>query len=195
MTLHREVWLQQLRPRLLAFVSGRVSSAPDAEDIVQDVLLKVHSRSDSLQDGGRLEAWAFKITRNAVVDAYRRRAARREDPVEVLEIAAEAPGEDTAAEVRRHLVDCLDPLLDQVAAPYREALELVELGSHSQKEAAEILGLSASGARTRVQRGRAQLEKALDECCTFELDGRNAPIDAQRRPADAAACGCTTANG
>jgi RNA polymerase sigma-70 factor (ECF subfamily) len=65
--------------------------------------------------------------------------------------------------------------------PYREAVVLTELDGLTQQELANRLGISLSGAKSRVQRGRAQLKQMLDECCTFEFDRRGKVIGCEPR--------------
>jgi RNA polymerase sigma-70 factor (ECF subfamily) len=65
--------------------------------------------------------------------------------------------------------------------PYRDAVVLTELEGLTQRELANRLGISLSGAKSRVQRGRAQLKQMLDECCTFEFDRRGKVIDCTPR--------------
>ena len=67
---------------------------------------------------------------------------------------------------------CLRPMIDRLSADYRDAIKLVELEGLTNQEAANKLGLSISGMKSRVQRGRQQFRKMLDECCLIELDRR-----------------------
>lgn len=163
----------ELRGRLRAFVARRVGDqASTHEDLVQEILLRLHRGLPKLRETERLDAFAYQIARNAIADHHRR--GRREDPVapEDLDqsaIASEADG-DESGEGRAQLANCLRPLVDRLDADYREALLLTDLGDLSQAEAARRLGISAPGMRSRVQRGRAQLEEALGRCCQVELD-------------------------
>jgi RNA polymerase sigma-70 factor, ECF subfamily len=65
--------------------------------------------------------------------------------------------------------------------PYRDALVLTEFDGLTQKELAERLGISLSGAKSRVQRGKEQLKRMLHDCCTFEFDRRGRVIDCEPR--------------
>jgi len=61
--------------------------------------------------------------------------------------------------------------------PYRKALVLTELEGLTQQELADKVGISLSGAKSWVQRGRQQLKEMLTECCAFEFDRRGGVID------------------
>jgi hypothetical protein len=67
------------------------------------------------------------------------------------------------------------------AGPGRDAVVLTELEALTQQELANRLGISLSGAKSRVQRGRAQLKQMLDEGCTFEFDRRGKVIGCEPR--------------
>jgi RNA polymerase sigma-70 factor (ECF subfamily) len=75
-------------------------------------------------------------------------------------------------------------------SPYREALTLTELEGLTQKDAARMLGISVSGLKSRVQRGRRQLRSALEACCRIALDARGRVVGCEPRPDGPAPDGC-----
>lgn len=172
-----EVW-RELHDPLLGFVARRVSSVEDAEDIVQEVMLRIHLHSADLAHVEQVAAWVYRITSNAIIDHYRR-PARRERPagadlgVRVPDAASWAPGAtDEDIRARAELAGCLRPMVGLLSPKYREAIMLTELGGITQSAAADLLGLSRSGMKTRVQRARRQLKDLLLECCRVDLDVR-----------------------
>lgn len=173
--------IQELRGSLLGWVRPRVGSDADAEDVVQDVLERLARRgSDDLDD---LRAFLWQATRNAVTDHYRRTAARTR-AAEALRVEPDdAPADDD----RAFLAGCMEPFVWRLPEPYREALMLTDLGGLSQQQAALKLGLSPSGMRTRVQRGRALLKKDLLDCCTVAVDALGRATDATPKDPE---CGC-----
>ena len=68
-------------------------------------------------------------------------------------------------------------MIDGLPAPYGQALTLTEFEGLTQRQLAERLGISLSGAKSRVQRGREKLKEALLDCCQFEFDRRGKIID------------------
>jgi RNA polymerase sigma-70 factor (ECF subfamily) len=76
----------------------------------------------------------------------------------------------------------------RLPSPYREAVTLVELEGLTVREAAEMAGVSVSGMKSRVQRGRAQLRQLFDECCEIALDARGKVIDYAPRPRPCRTC-------
>jgi RNA polymerase sigma-70 factor (ECF subfamily) len=172
-----------LRIRLHSFVASRVP--PEGaihDDLVQEILIRLHRGLPKLRDNERLDAFAYQIARNAIADHYRSR--RPEQPVapETLDDrAAEGDeNEEASDEGRAQLARCLHPLIDRLDDDYREAILLTDLGNLSQAEAAKRLGLSAPGMRSRVQRGRAQVQEQLAKCCRVELDAADQIGDVER---------------
>jgi RNA polymerase sigma-70 factor (ECF subfamily) len=157
--------------KLHRFIAGRVPDPDTAEDILQDVYLKIHAKMDGLREEDRLESWIYQITRNAIVDYYRR--ARPQD--ELSESLASPLGDEPGAVSQ--LASSVKGMLNCVPEKYREALELTELQGLSQIELATRLDISVSGAKSRVQRAREKLKEAFLDCCHFEFDRLGNVVD------------------
>jgi RNA polymerase sigma-70 factor (ECF subfamily) len=191
---------QELHGNLRAFIARRVRNQADVDDLVQRVLLLIVKGLGSLRDAERLHAWVYRTARNAIVDYYRSAAGRRElaagdaGDLESAEAAAPPPllDEDEGAALRE-LATCLAPMLGQLSPAYQEAIRIVDLEGATQQEAAERAGVSLSGMKSRVQRGRQQLRAVLEECCRIDLDRRGGiSAYAARHPG---ACGCDGCGG
>lgn len=167
------VW-RDYRTQLVRFVVKRVGDEATAEDIVHDVLVRAYDRRDTLRDARKFEPWLYRITRNAVIDHYR--AYRPSEPLP-SDLADDAP----AADARRELAACMTPLVATLPPHYRDAVVLAELQGLTQKQVADRLGISLSGAKSRVQRARRMLEDRIVACCRLEFDSRGGIIDVQRR--------------
>ena len=174
-SLTAEAW-QNYRKELLRFVSTRVADRDKAEDIVQEVMLKAYLHQRELKSTGKLRAWLYQITRNALVDFYR--TQKTAQPLPPHYEAAE-PAYDR--EMEKALTRCLKPLLQELAKPYREALTMADFEGLPQQEIASRMSLSLSGAKSRVQRARKMLRAAFFDCCRIELDRRGGVIDYQYR--------------
>ena len=168
------IW-HEFAVKLGQFIRARVSDPATAEDILQDVFVKIQARLNQLEDPAKLQGWLYLIARNAIIDHYRTRKQTTEVP-ETL--PAEPPENDTEME---GLKASFRRMLYSLPEPYRDALVLTEFEGLTQKKLAERLGISLSGAKSRVQRGRDQLKKMLHECCAFEFDRRGRVIDCTPR--------------
>jgi RNA polymerase sigma-70 factor, ECF subfamily len=173
-----DLW-QEFHDRLYRFIRQRVRNQSDADDILQDVFLRIHQRLSTVRASDRLVSWMFQIARNAVIDYYRSTAKRREiisnEDVDLR--LDELLREKDVTTFNQELAACLQPMLEALPEAYREALELVEMHGVSQRAAAETLGLSLSGAKSRVQRGRQKLKVMLLECCQIQLDTMGNVLD------------------
>lgn len=174
----QEIW-QQIHHGLRAFIAKRVANEAEVDDIVQDVWLKMQQGLDGLKDQSRLISWIYQIARHAIIDHYRAPGRRREMPAGLaadLEAYHSSSTMTTASEdsgqLRTELAGCLRPMIERLSGEYRQAVILVDLEELAQQKAAAQLGLSLSGMKSRVQRGRRQLKEMLEACCTIELDRR-----------------------
>lgn len=172
MTVALESIWDQFSDRLRSFIRARVADEAAVEDILQDVFVRIHAKVGTLQDLGKLESWLYQITRNVIIDYYRSRRPTEQLP-ETLgsseEVYEEALVTRLASDVRE--------MVEALPEPYREALVLTSYEGLSQKELAKRLGLSYSGAKSRVQRARERVKDMLMTCCHFEFDRRGTVID------------------
>jgi RNA polymerase sigma-70 factor (ECF subfamily) len=185
-----EIW-QQVHERLRAFIAKRVGNESEADDLLQEVFMRVHRHIDELREPDRLVSWVFQITRHVLIDYYRAPGRRRELPSGSAEDMAPMHSdllEEPEAVAGLELSGCLRPMIERLQPEYRQAVTLIELEGLTQKQAADRLGLSLPGMKSRVQRGRKQLKMLLEECCVIELDGRNGVIDFEHRRPDSPSC-------
>jgi RNA polymerase sigma-70 factor, ECF subfamily len=164
MSVPLETIYNDFHTRLYRFIVRRVPDADTAEDVLQDVYLKIHAHISGLRDKDRLESWIYQIARNAIIDTYRRDRPQDELPESLACPLDEEP------EAVSELASSVQEMLACLPHIYRQALELTELQGLSQVELADKLNISVSGAKSRVQRGRQKLKQAFLDCCHFEFD-------------------------
>jgi RNA polymerase sigma-70 factor (ECF subfamily) len=172
MTTTLEIVWDRFSSRLRSFIRARVSDEDTAEDILQEVFVRIHAKMGTLRDVRKLESWIYQIARNAIIDYYRSHRTTEEVP-QTLGYWEETDEDDVttrlAADVRE--------MVEALPEPYRQALMLTAYQGLSQKELAQQLGLSYSGAKSRVQRARQQVRDMLMTCCHFEFDRRGTVMD------------------
>jgi RNA polymerase sigma-70 factor (ECF subfamily) len=171
------LWDQYSR-RLRAFIRSRVWDDAEAEDILQEVFIRVHRNLCCLPEPewNKPESWIYQIARHLIIDHYRRRRETVDIP-ESLPAEPDLPEEDPEAVLALSLKE----IINELPEPYRQALILTEYQGLSQKQLAESLGISLSGAKSRVQRAREKLRDMLLRCCHFELDRRGRIVDYYQR--------------
>jgi RNA polymerase sigma-70 factor (ECF subfamily) len=168
------------RQQLLAFVRRHVDDDAIAEDLLQEVFLRMHRHPDDLADP---RAWLYRVTRSAIADYYR---ARR--PTQALPEDLAAPEGDPSESAMRELATCMRPLIERLPERYRRAVHLAEVEGCTQREVAEREGISLSGAKSRVQRGRVRLRETLTDCCAIELDRAGRIRDYEPREPGCSGC-------
>ncbi len=187
----------ELEARLKPYVARRIASKADVDDVVQEVFVRMHRGLLGLRDGERFGGWVYRIAEHAVADHLRMRTRQP------LAIGADQDLEADTAESEQddgglaaELTECVALFVAQLSSTYREAITLTELEGLTQQEAADMLGLSLSGMKSRVQRGREKIRRLFEECCEVSVDSRGHVVDCTPRaleevPADcrdAAAC-------
>lgn len=148
--------------RFLYTVAYRLTGDPeDAQDLVQEVLLRVRRGLATYQPGS-LEGWLSRITTNAFLDEVRRRRRR---PVElvpaVVERAADAGGDAAAALDRAKLPADVEAALRALPPDFRAAVVLCDVVGMDYAEIGEALGIPPGTVRSRIHRGRAMLRERL----------------------------------
>lgn len=183
---------RELEVRLRPFVARRVSDS-DVDDVLQDVFLRMQRSLGDIRDEDRFGPWLYQVARSAIGDHRRMRARHPLAQGEPPEEAADAPDSDGDGAAESALALAVTPFIAMLPEPYRDALTLTELEGKTQREAADAAGISLSGMKSRVQRGREQLRRMLEECCEIALDARGRviacePREGGRRP-DPCRCG------
>jgi len=166
----RDLWRAFSAP-LRKFLRARTHTEADADDLLQDVFVRIHKRLRSLRDPVKLQGWVYQIARNAVIDHYR---IRREH----LPLDFELESEEPAGRDRVDLTPALRKFIAALPAKYREPLVRHEFQGEAIQDVASALGLSLTATKTRVRRARLMLREMLDQCCRFEFDQRGRVIDA-----------------
>jgi RNA polymerase sigma-70 factor (ECF subfamily) len=184
-----EIWAE-VGTSMQRFVRRHVADPHHADDVVAEVMLRIHQHLASLDDRERVTAWVFRIARNVITDHYRRIGRRREVLADELEpapgVSADAWLDDQTVAFAE-LATCIRPLVDALPDDYRRALELTDFEGRTQADAARIEGVSLSGMKSRVQRGRRQFATLVKQCCDVTTDSRGELIDFRLRRDG---CGC-----
>jgi RNA polymerase sigma-70 factor (ECF subfamily) len=171
------IWAH-LNTDLRRFIRSRVHDDHVADDLLQETFVRVHGKIGSLQEGDRLAAWVYRIARNVVHD-HRRRTRNA-----VVALADTDPVDDAHDSRGRVCGGCdwLGEMIESLPDGYREAVRLSEIEGLPQQEVADRLGLSLSGTKSRIQRGRLLLRGVLEQCCRFEFDARGNVTDYDPKP-------------
>jgi RNA polymerase sigma-70 factor (ECF subfamily) len=162
----KSIW-KDFRIELLYFIKTKVKDEYAAEDILQEVFIKIYKSIDQLEDPTKLKAWLYRVTNNVIIDFCRR---EKKNALELNELEDVQEIKDNSENMNKEIAECIKYMLDELPDKYKEPLKLYEFNRMKHKEIAEKLNLSLSGSKTRIQRARNKLKEILMECCEFELD-------------------------
>src|SRR5512143_3142200 len=149
MKMTERLW-QEHKTRVRSFIVRRVRDPDVADDILQNVFLKAHSNLHMIKSQGSITAWLYRVATNAIADYYRSLKPNED-------ISDELPAPEQERNFIAELASCLQPLIADLPENYQSAVVLSEIEGLPQKEVAKRLGISLSGAKSRVQRGREKL--------------------------------------
>lgn len=156
-----QIW-NQFSLQIFNYIKGKISTIEDAEDILQDVFVKVFLKIDSLENIEKVGAWLFQITRNSINDFYRINA-KTPQKVDITDLLIKE-------ESTHNFLGCLSPIIDELPTKYKEVIHLSDVEGKKYQEIAKQLDLSLSGVKTRVQRGRELLKQGFINCCQYKKD-------------------------
>lgn len=151
---------------LKAFIQNKTRNTADTDDILQDVFIKIIQNFDKVNQSENLRHYLYGIVRNAVNDHFRNRKPIPESD----DIKEELTEEETQTLNTTVAECCIKPFINKLPEQYREALLITEFQNVSQKDLAEKIGISYSGAKSRVQRGKEKLKELILDCCAYESD-------------------------
>jgi RNA polymerase sigma-70 factor (ECF subfamily) len=174
--------ITRFRSALYGFIRKRVPNDAVADDLTQEVWLRITKKLGDLRDTRKLEGWLYRIARNVVTDFYRRQRETVALPVDL----PDRPDESAIEELRQKLHEYVKDVVHSLPEPHRAALVLTMYEGLSQQELASRLGLSLTAAKSRVQRARTEVRKIMEGCCRWKFDRFGNIIDWEPRRT----CGC-----
>lgn len=169
------------------YIAARIKDRDDAADVLQEVFIKIASKLDSLTDGSKLKSWIFTITRNAVIDYYRKNSGVGKTGI--TEKMADETMAEADADITKGLDKCLKGFIQQLPDEYREIIIDSEIRGIRQKDLAGKYNLAYPSVRSRVQRGRNRLKEMLLSCCRIKADSRGNILERTAKNGCSTSCG------
>ncbi len=172
-----DVW-NQYSDELLGFLITRTGDRDLAEDLLHETFIKVHLKIEDLRDQTNLRSWLYRICSNILMDHYRRKSS---------EILSEMNNPEEQY-LSHSPVHCLLPLIEKLPEIYRAALILSEIKGLKQAKVAEVLKISVSGAKSRIQRGKKMLQEGFMGCCNYTLNEKGVLVGENRSEEECKVC-------
>jgi len=173
---------EEYRAKVFRYLTRMVGEC-EAEDLTQEVFVKVGRGLDAFRGDSALSTWIFKIANNTALDKLRssNNPSRKKlalDEFEEIEQDEEirTEGRQHSAEkkvLRQEMNGCIRGIIDTLPDSYRSVIILSELEGFKDSEIADIIGLSLQATKIRIHRARARLKDELSKACDFFRDEEN----------------------
>lgn len=159
----------QYAEELKGYLQKKLRDKAISEEVLSDVMLKVYKSCKKIPEVENVRSWLYRITHNALMDYFREQQKAGKE--ELKEVAL-----DEEENVYHSMEALLPAMIRMLPEENREAVQWSDLENVPQKEIAERLGISLSGAKSRIQRGRVKLRELFFECTYMDLDSRGIPL-------------------
>ncbi len=160
-----EVIWQQFHQQLLSFIRSKVDDQSHAEDILQEVFIKVHQKLSHLSEHDKLQSWLYQICRHTIIDFYRSKRLLTSQDNLIEDLAVEQSQQDNG-----QLSHCIKLLIADLPDKYSDIVLQSDLQGEKQQAIAKQHNLTVSAVKSRVIRGREQLKSKLQACCDWEFN-------------------------
>jgi RNA polymerase sigma-70 factor, ECF subfamily len=159
-----KIW-NELNSELERYICVKVDHQDHCNDILQDVYLKMVANVEKITNVDNVKAYLTRIASNTIVDHYR--SSKSTVDVSDVEESAIAEGLCCSPGISEQF---LRQAIQALPEKYRDALIKTDLEGMSQSDYADSLGISVSGAKSRVQRAREKLKDIILKCCDYQFD-------------------------
>ncbi len=178
------IW-DEFSESLKRFILSRVNNHDVANDLLQDVFIKIHLNVHKIKKQESIKSWIYTITVNVINDYFKKQSKQQNLLNNTIVFEKETPKEHTAK-------DCIIPLINHLPPTYKEAMLLSEVNGLKQVEVAKILNISLSGAKSRIQRGRNLLKEGFIACCDYKLNESGYLVGEHKDKKDCKVCSTNT---
>ena len=174
---------EEFQPKIRRYLR-RFVGPDEADDLAQDVFVKVSQALPEFRNESTLSTWIYRIATNRALDRVRGLSARRpsDRPLEDANRATDGSPDAERGVFRREMRDCLDHLIGKLPASHRTVFLLSEEEGLTNPEIADALGVSLHTVKIRLHRARLRLRLELGRRCHFSRDARNELLCEPKRP-------------
>ena len=164
---------ESLTGKLYIYLLKNVKDKAIAEDILHDAFLKILEKRQFYRYNENYDGWAFRITKNVLIDYYRKTKTN----VNLESIKKDLDENKDETDTYKHLIPALKEFIENLPEKYRKPLILSDIEGVKQELIAQKLGLSVSGAKSRIQRARKMLKEYFLKCSEYKYDRRGRVIE------------------
>ncbi len=176
----QEVW-STYQKDLKQFILSKVKEEAVADDVLQDVFIKIHTKLDTLKEETKLKSWVFTIARNVVMDYFKSKKKK-------IEVSEFNIGVEVFEDYSHSEKDCLGGIIKNLPKKYRTPLFLSDIKGMKQLEIANQLNLPLSTIKSQIQRARKMITKGFMDCCGYKLNENGKLVGELKEKKDCKVC-------
>lgn len=176
-----EIW-SEYQNSLKAFLYKNISNPSDAEDLLQDILIKTYQSIDNVKENHKIKSWIFQIANHAIIDFYRKQGVGSKVNGQQLWYQQD---EKT---LFNELSQCVTPFIKGLPDNEAELLTAIELEGVSQKEYAALKGIKYSTLKSRVKKSRQNLYQLFNQCCVLSINSKGNLVDYSPKKTACSSC-------
>lgn len=166
--------------KIRRYILSMVHDPAEADDLTQEVFLQVHRKMDSLRDPDAVVSWLYRIATHLCYDRFRKTSRQpRLEPLDPGDRMETGPLGDIADQLRldraleqTDMSACVRGYIEELSTEYRQVIFLHDLEEVTNREIAQMLGISLDAVKIRLHRARGKLQGALSTHCDLSLDER-----------------------
>lgn len=164
------------------YIRLKVNNTYDVEDILQDVFIKVYQNIEKLEKKDSVKSWIFTITKNKIIDFYRKKKDLIISEEKLVELVGESYDENFETNnCNKEVHDYIKTLSKDIPKKYLEVYTLYEKEGMKHKDIVDKLGISISASKVRLMRAKELLKKNIKNDCGFKHDKYGNVIDCQSK--------------
>lgn len=161
-----KIW-NEFNVQLLNYIKPKVENHMDADDILQEVFIKIHNNIDKLVELENIGAYIYKMTKNSITDYYRK---KKESIIPIENVDYILDEEDKKETVNDEIINCVKSLIVDLPDKYKDVYSLHEDEKFKHQDISEMLDISLSTSKVRLKRAKDHIKKQLSDCCDFNTD-------------------------
>jgi len=168
-----ELFVRRWNSRMLCFFQRCVGNAAEAEDLRQDLFLRVYQKRSSYRQQGRFEAWLYRIAANLVIDKHARKKKGNLQPLDTMDESVEAAHDSSAQHSRccaamNEYEERIFQSLQLIPEGERIVLVLRHFENLNFREIADLIDTPESTVKSRVYRGLQSMRQQLKQAGIME---------------------------
>jgi len=168
-----QLW-DEFNVTLRNYINSKVSNIHDVEDILQNVFIKIYKSIDKLEKQEAIKPWIYTITKNTIIDFYKKKKDIAVSPETLHFIEDEI---DIIDNMNEDISKCVKSMIFDLPEKYKAVYNRYENEEMKHKEIAIELDISVSASKVRLKRAKDMFKEKLLNCCHFEVDSYGNILD------------------